>query len=151
MTRLISPSEVEARTGLSPDVLRDWRRRGLLQLGTQQDNGRWGYSVGDVAQLAVVNILMKWRIISDLTDAFHVAGSAVPYVYAAVADDPVYAKKVGKLPFLVAFNFWEGGRLQVEVHASLDEVFKLQPLGLIALDLNKVMEQLHEPLNGLFE
>lgn len=151
MTRLISPSEVEARTGLSPDVLRDWRRRGLLQLGTQQDNGRWGYVVGDVAQLAIVNHFTKWRIISDLSDAFHVSGFAVPYVYAFVADDQTFKKQVGKLPYLVAFNVRQGERLQVEKAYSLEETLQLRLPGFVVVDTRVLAEHLSDQLADLFD
>lgn len=151
MTRLISPSEVEERTGFSPDMLRDWRRRGILTTGTLQANGRWGYVVGDVAQLAIVNLLTKWRIVSDLTDAFHIADFAVPYVYACVANDPHFKEKVGKLPYLVAFNVRAGERTQVVAHWDIKDIFELRIPGFVIIDTERLALELQEPLAGLFD
>ncbi len=152
MSRLCSPSEVERRTGLSPDVLRDWRRRGLLTFGDQQENGRWAYKVGDVAHLAIVSFLTKWRIVSDLTDAFRLASFAVPYVYASIAGDESLDEELGDFPHLIGFVAHEGEPLQVEAVDDLDHAREsfLVP-GFIVIDTNLLAGKLARPLEGLFD
>ena len=44
----MSPIEMASLTGVAPDMLRDWRRRGYIEkFGTAQGNGRWLYDWGD--------------------------------------------------------------------------------------------------------
>ncbi|MEY8841939.1 hypothetical protein AB9K41_23160 [Cribrihabitans sp. XS_ASV171] len=61
----LKPSEMPALTGVSIDRLKDWRRVGLFDdddeagslIGTQQENGRWLYSISDAVVLATMNAL----------------------------------------------------------------------------------------------
>lgn len=151
MNRLVGPSEVEKRTGLGVDILRDWRRRKILTAGTQQENGRWAYSVGDVAQLAIVNLLTKWRIVSDLSDAFQVAQQAVPFIYAVISTDTWFKQRVGKLPLIVFFAVREGERLQFEVVHKLDDITRLRVPGFVVIDTHELAVHLSEQLEGLFD
>lgn len=150
MMRKIAPAEVERRTGLSTDVMRDWRRRGLLHAGTQGDNGRWTYTMGDVAQLAIVNALTRWRIVSDLTDAFRVADYAVPHVYARLSNDPTMRNALD-FKFLTAFAVRPTERLQVEAVTDLSEVSWMSVPGFIVVDLDRLSIALSDALEGLFE
>lgn len=150
MTRKIGPAEVERRTGLSTDVMRDWRRRGLLHVGKQGDNGRWTYTVGDVAQLAIVNALTRWRIVSDLADAFRVADYAVPHVYARLSNDPTMRNALD-FRFLTAFAIRTSERLQVEAVRDLSDVAWMAVPGFIVVDLDRLSVALSDALDGLFE
>lgn len=52
----LTPVEVESMTGVSPEVLRNWRTRGFMHsLGTQQPNGRWVYSASDAMTIWVMS------------------------------------------------------------------------------------------------
>lgn len=53
-----SQSEASLLTGISQDVLRDWRRRGFLDgFGELAENGRWKYNVHDVLVLSIARAL----------------------------------------------------------------------------------------------
>ena len=55
MTVQNTPMEVEAMTGVSPEVLRNWRSRGFMDdLGTKLHNGRWVYSPRDTMTIWVM-------------------------------------------------------------------------------------------------
>jgi hypothetical protein len=51
-------SEASLLTGISQDVLRDWRRRGFLDgFGELAENGRWKYSLHDIIILSIARAL----------------------------------------------------------------------------------------------
>lgn len=56
--RVYSQAVASRLSGLSPDVLRDWRRRDFLAgVGEQTDAGRWVYSFSEIIELSIVRVL----------------------------------------------------------------------------------------------
>lgn len=56
--RTFSASEASRYSGISQDVLRDWRRRGVLDgVGAAQPSGRWLFSFHEIILLAIVRAL----------------------------------------------------------------------------------------------
>lgn len=53
----LTPAALADVTGLSTDMQRDWRRRGYIKLGTQQDNGRWLYDWYDAFHIYLMRAL----------------------------------------------------------------------------------------------
>ena len=53
----MTPAMLAEVTGLSTDMQRDWRRRGYIKLGTQQDNGRWLYDWYDAFHICLMRVL----------------------------------------------------------------------------------------------
>ncbi len=55
MTAQNTPMEVETMTGVSPEVLRNWRNRGFMDaLGTKLPNGHWVYSARETMTIWVM-------------------------------------------------------------------------------------------------
>lgn len=58
VNRTFSASEASRYSGISQDVLRDWRRRGVLEgVGAAQPSGRWLFSFHEIILLAIVRTL----------------------------------------------------------------------------------------------
>lgn len=71
---LLAPSEVSEITGVSPEMQRDWRRRGLMDDLGEVTNSRWRYSVHDAFTLWIVRKLTESGI--ALVDAMDPASLA---------------------------------------------------------------------------
>lgn len=57
--RYVSQSMVSHLSGIKNDVIRDWRRRDLMNgYGEQQANRRWVYSLHETVELAIVRQLI---------------------------------------------------------------------------------------------
>lgn len=151
MTRFVKPSEVEKYTGLDVDVLRDWRRRKILTIGTLQENGRWAYAVGDVAQIAIANFLKKWRIVSDLSDAFDVAAMAVMYVYADLANDAFLKERLEGVHLIGFFAVNDGDGFQVQALRSVEDIRSFGTPGFGVIDTHLIAAHLRDQLSGLFD
>ncbi|HEY9147517.1 MAG TPA: MerR family transcriptional regulator [Gammaproteobacteria bacterium] len=56
--RVFSQADASRLSGISPDILRDWRRRDLLgNLGERGEGDRWRYSFDEILRLAIVKAL----------------------------------------------------------------------------------------------
>lgn len=67
----LTPSEISALTGVSPDVQRDWRRHGHMgAIGSQNVKGRWVYDYEDAYWLYVMRRLSLGGIDLSLTFTF---------------------------------------------------------------------------------
>lgn len=99
MPHFFEPNEVSTIAGLTPDKLRDWRRRNLLDdVGTELANGRWVYSFGDVSLLAISGWLLKAGFVSDLKPALRIAAriNAVVWNFIAEPDHSEIVERSGR-------------------------------------------------------
>ncbi|TPN49351.1 hypothetical protein [Mesorhizobium sp. B1-1-7] len=118
--RSYTPSEIKAAIGTTPDMLRDWRRRGLLEnFGVLGSNGKWTYAYGDVIALAIMAFLVTRRIASDLGDALHIARAAVPYVVARLEKSTPSLSRYREVGFLAAWANRDGDTMQIEYFSSI--------------------------------
>lgn len=76
----MTPAQLAEITGLSPDMQRDWRRRGYIaeKIGTLQQNGRWLYDWADALFLCTMQRLYNSGL--ELPLASRCAGSMSSYV-----------------------------------------------------------------------
>lgn len=115
MTRTFSPSEIQEMTGIPPESLRDWRRRGFLggvghiHLPDGKTTSRiedavaagvarptWIYMLGDVVVLAIAKSL--GTLTNDLFAQIHLATEITPHVVE-------FANKREQVPGLVDSRF----------------------------------------------
>ena len=81
MSRRFSITETSYYTGITPNVLRDWRRRGIIDsIGIQQDNKRWTFAVSDLVALIVMNRLSDQGL--DLLNGEEIARWVGPAICA---------------------------------------------------------------------
>ena len=104
---LYAPSDVEAATGgdLTPNVLRDWRRRGLLQgFGQSDDNGRWRYARREVCIFAIASHLADEGL--TIERSMTLAVTACNAVIAWLVEEPTdfHLQVKARYPFVVAFQ-----------------------------------------------
>lgn len=118
-----SLQEIQERTGIDPENLRDWRRRGLLEgVGTLQENGRWSYRVGDVLLLAIAVHLVRQSGL-HLAHALKIAAFANPPLWCRASHEAGrYADQQRAIRFLVAWSNEENGVVQVEWIRDLNNI-----------------------------
>ncbi len=82
-TPSMSPAELESITGLSPEMQRDWRRRGYIneKLGTLQENGRWLYDWSDALFLCIMQQLYSAGVELPVTQ--RATNTVMKYVWFA--------------------------------------------------------------------
>ncbi|KRS16549.1 hypothetical protein [Roseovarius indicus] len=87
--RYVSQSMVSHLSGIKNDVLRDWRRRQILDgVGEQNDSRRWQYSLHETVELAIVRELLP--SIPTIVVCQWIAGiSVIPVTYALRKHDGV--------------------------------------------------------------
>lgn len=135
--RLLQPQEVEKFLGLTPENLRDQRRRGILDgIGqTDADTGRWRYSADDVLIIAIAQALFQEGI--DLPSAMSIAKFAAPNVIEcwSYGDRSTYPN-----PILVAFP----GRVGMNVVRWTDPemVASINALVSYRIDIRQITERL---------
>ncbi|MER8491157.1 hypothetical protein NKH53_23245 [Mesorhizobium australicum] len=145
------PGAVAKHLGHSPDVFRDWRRRGLLEdVGTLKGNGKWKYSYGDLVRLAIANFLIARRITVDLRDALQVAGAAVPYVIARLRpeDWPQQFRAHFEIGYLAAWVNRDGDALQIEYFHSIAN-FKFNVPGHLVINFDSLAAEMRGQLSDL--
>jgi hypothetical protein len=104
---MYSPADVEIATSgdITPDVLRDWRRRGLLEgMGRMEKSGRWRYDRASVCSLAIASYLADQGL--KIERAIIIAGTARNAVIAWLAKEPTefYNQMKDRYPLVVAFE-----------------------------------------------
>lgn len=168
MPRFFQPNEVKAKSGVDPDVLRDRRRRGLLEgIGViQLPNGGWTkdpeearklgiervswvYTVGDLLALVVAERLTAGLGI-DLVKALDLATQINTVVY----DWAIQAAGADKHRYVLAWPSTEGenpsgvtvDRLSVIRLNDLNRSENYMAEKAILLDLKRLADRLPEPL-----
>lgn len=133
-------SDVHRICGITPDVLRDWRRRGFLDTcGTQSEGGHWRYSKGDVFTLAVARRLAFTKAVSDLPRAISLARSVLPWVVAE------FRGEVGT-PWTHQFLIAQG---EYNVAVGSDD-FEVRPIGHVS-NLPDILEESPSALNIIID
>lgn len=75
----LSPAEFARVTGVSPDMQRDWRRRGYIDdIGTMQKNGRWKYDWSDAFLIFIARKIVANGF--ELTLSLRIANTIAPFV-----------------------------------------------------------------------
>lgn len=102
-----SPADVETATSgdLKPNVLRDWRRRGLLEgIGRQDANGRWRYTRANVCHLAIASYLARQGL--TIERALSMAAFACNAVIGWLAEVPTdfYDQAKARYRFVVGYE-----------------------------------------------
>lgn len=139
----ITPARIEQLTGIPPEHLRDWRRRGFLEgVGVQADTGRWHYRFGDILLLASVNFMVSRRLVSDMKDAFHIAGTVNPYLFAWLNRDDEHGAKWRETRFAAAWVNAEGSPPQVELFRDFEAIQSFAMPGYVVLDLKLIAENM---------
>ena len=136
--RLLQPQEVEKFLGLTPENLRDQRRRGILGgIGQQYGGGRWQYSLDDVLVLAIAQLLFKEGI--DLPSAIGVGKFAAPNVVEcwSYGDRNTYPD-----PILVAFP--GKGTINVARWTDPESVATMNAMVSYRIDIRQITERLSE-------
>ncbi len=97
-------------SGIKNDVLRDWRRRDLLgNMGEQQQNRRWQYSLFETVQLAIVRELLPTiPMIGVCQWMAHI--SVIPVIYALRKNDGYVFVDTDR-PEKRFFSFWVSTRI----------------------------------------
>ncbi len=134
--RLLQPQEVEKFLGLTPENLRDQRRRGILGGVGQQEAGRWLYSADDVLILAIAQALFQEGV--DLPSAIGIAKFAAPNVFEcwSYADRSTYPN-----PILVAFP-GRAGITNVVRWTDPESVASINAMVSYRIDVRQITERL---------
>lgn len=84
----LTPTEVADISDVPPDVIRDWRHRGLIDVyGIQHENGRWSYSMRDAVALGLAMKLIHAAKI-DRAKAASLGYTLAPHVIRALKGEP---------------------------------------------------------------
>lgn len=105
----LAPAAIERLIGISPDSLRDWRRRNVFDdIGTRDISGRWIFSALDALKLGVAKALADRGI--DLETAHSAAND--PLIRRAFienvksGEDRAFAlRRCPTAPFTVEYSF----------------------------------------------
>lgn len=163
MTKTFSPSEIQEIIGITPESLRDWRRRGFLggvghivlpngRITSKTDDAlaagvsrpTWVYALGDVVVLAIARSLGTLTI--DLFAQVQLAMQVAPHIVE-------FANKGKQLPALVDNQFaaaWRGldrdADFQVVRFNDLNRIITYGVAHAILIDMKKEADNLPELL-----
>lgn len=153
----LSPSDIEELTGVSPDVLRDWRRRGLLkrighivlpdgsitsdvervrEMGVSRP--AWLYALGDAVRLTIARNI--GGLTNDIETQIAIADFATPSVVE-------FAMKSKAVPALVDRRFlvvWrhEGGGFEAVRFDDLNNIVNHDVARAVVIDMHREASQL---------
>ena len=156
-TMEFTPQQAEQFTNLSRDMLRDWRRRGLLQdIGSQSKTGRWTYALGDLIALAAAKTIESLGV--DLYRALEIGSKARAGIADWARSKPL-SENISKCPFLACWPIETGkkltrygvreGEVEMLLVDDLNAIPKFAGFGAIVIDLRKVAFELPEALREL--
>lgn len=114
MARLYTPTDVETATGgaVTPTILRDWRRRGLLNdIGRSDEGGRWRYLRGEVCALAVASHLVEKGLTIERAIGF--ASRMRAAVIAWLTSEPTEFDREIRERHLLVVGYETRGKFQV--------------------------------------
>lgn len=152
MSLLFEPSDIKDLTGITPDVLRDWRRRKfLVSVGEETQSGRWVYRIGDVTRLAFVQWLFRSGLVADLRRAFEIAdvGGLMVYEHLLPEDRRHFIRQSGDARFLIIPP--AGMDLSPMASASQPDLAAIRPTlpGVLILDIEAIARELPSALREI--
>ncbi len=157
----LSPSEIEEVTGFTPDILRDWRRRGFLKrigqialpdgsVTSDVERAReagiarpaWQYALGDAVLLSLARSFSDLTI--DIETQLTIAEFAAPHVVE-------FAMKSELVPSLIDRRFlavWRGvdGAIQAMRFNDLNRLVDHSITRAIVIDMHREASHLPEKL-----
>ena len=153
VTDTYTPSDIEALgVPLSPDNLRDWRRRGMLDnFGRVDAVGRWTYRKGDVVALAAAKLIEGLGV--DLSRAIEIADKTrVLIVDGLRGKEPEY-RFIAAWPVETGQANMSGipaGRLESIQLNDLNRISEYVGIGASVIDIEKIVQAMPDGVKALF-
>lgn len=148
--RIFSQGDASRLSGVTQDVLRDWRRREFLSgVGQASESGRWSYSFHEIIELAIVRILEGNG--QSIRGLLYMANRLSLTVVAAFSPaEPAYD---GWRRENTAFLFDEGGNMSTQVAAvsspdDLADIFAASPQAIL-VNTAKLIAAMPEAITGM--
>lgn len=151
VNRDFSQAVTSRLSGVSLDVMRDWRKRGLLDgVGEQTETGRWVYSFTEIVILSIVRVIEGCG--QPIRTMIYMADRLSLFVFARFSSEPelkAFAGKDAKFP--LAMNGEVSARFAPSaLPDDTDAIFAEHPL---AIDVNiaKLIDMLPAEVKNLLD
>jgi hypothetical protein len=101
--RNFSQAVTSRLSGVSVDVIRDWRKRDILGMGEQTETGRWVYSLEEILRFSIVRLIEGCG--QPVRTMLYMSERLSLFVLARFSDEPhLLAFKRDQAKFPLAMN-----------------------------------------------
>lgn len=151
VNRDFSQAVTSRLSGVSLDVMRDWRKRELLDgVGEQTDTGRWVYSFDEIVILSIVRVIEGCG--QPIRTMIYMADRLSLFVLARFSDDEIFAPYRNRdAKFPLAMNGEVSARFSpLAPPDDLGAIFAEHPLA-IEVNVAKLIDMLPAEVKNLLD